>query len=980
MLTFRVGPNDLNLSDLVINWPNNTFQGICQNAQTAQNVVELNATVEACGEIIEPLDGVLPAGAEVLVVTSADMCIEANPFTNLAGTLYILFQCPGNFQGHFANHGVGFRTTTISFGPGCTFTATYDRSQLLTQIGVIGSEDGAAVNFDVNGTPTYFNNGCTAPVEEQLVSAGAPPASACQGENITLEGITIGNFTDIQWGGGNGTFTNPNEAVTDYIPGPDEIGFVTLTLTATDCNGSISDDVDIEILPQPNAEISTPDGNLSCDGEPVTLSLPPGQTGEWITGSISNSISVNQAGLYTVTVTTACGTANAITSVFANVSPQITLINEEPVTLCASETLILEIEANEEVTWADGSQTLNYEVSEPGIYTVSAENDCGAVALNVEVLFGGQGPEPEITINGAPEVCENETLTLSGFGNGDFEWSTGSTADEITVGPGTYTLTVTNNCGSATASITIDSVEAPEVNITSDDEWLICDNEPVELTAAANGVISWPDGSSGESYTTTAIGSFVVDATNACGTDSAPFTIIDGGSSPTAVIIAEEGFVICENATLTIGLTTGEGLWSNGETANTITVDAPGVYSVEVTNQCGTATDEIELVPGLLPELALPGGWPESLCQGEQATVSAESDGVMFWPDGSTGASYTISAPGNYLVTATNDCGSTEIGFFVADDGVAPVAGIELDGPAALCANDSTTLIATGGGTYFWSTESSDAGIEVGPGTYTVTAENNCGSSSATLTIDLIEVLAPVILNDDLTICNDGVLVLTAEGEGELSWEDGTTGSSWIVETPGTYTVTLTNACGSAETTVNVTASDVEARFVQGSNADDVPAEVFFINTSTGAVNYLWLVDSTLVAETENLQQQFDLPGNYIITLIAIDAGGCIDQYSLSIDVTMEASLYVPNAFTPDNDGINEVFRAYGPEFDDFRLLIFNRWGEQVFESVDMQRGWNGDSKGSGYYAQNDVYMWVITYTNPRGRREQKSGHVVLIR
>lgn len=980
MLTFRVGPNDLMVDDLVINWPNNNFQGICQNAQTAQNVVELNATVEACGEIIEPLDGVLPAGAEVLVVTSADMCIEANPFTNLAGTLYILFQCPGNFQGHFANHGTGFRTTTISFGPGCAFTATYDRSQLVTQIGVIGSEDGAAVNFDVNGTPTYFNNGCTAPVEEQLVSAGVPPASACQGESITLDGITIGNFTDIQWSGGNGTFTNPNEAVTDYIPGPDEIGFVTLTLTATDCNGSISDDVDIEILAQPNAEISTPDGNLSCDGEPVTLSLPPGQTGEWINGSISNSISVNQAGLYTVTVTTACGTANATTSVFANVTPQITLLNEEPVTLCDNETLILEIEANEEVTWADGSQTLNYEVSEPGIYTVSAENDCGAVALNVEVLFGGQGPEPEITINGAPEVCENETLTLSGFGNGDFEWSTGSTADEITVGPGTYTLTVTNNCGSETASITIDSVEAPEVNITSDDEWLICDNEPVELTAAANGVISWPDGSTGESYTTSAIGSFVVEATNACGTATAPFNIADGGSSPVAVIIAEEGLIVCENSSISIGLTTGEGLWSTGETANNITTDTPGVYSVEVSNQCGVATDDIELFAGDLPELALPGGWPESLCEGEEVTLSAESDGAIFWPDGSSGDNYTINTSGDYTVTAINECGSTEFSFSIAYGGEAPLASIQVDGPTAICANDNTTLIATGGDTYLWNTTSEEASIEAGPGTYTVTVENACGSSTATQTIDLIEVVPPVILNDDLIICTEDVLVLTAEGDGDLTWEDGTTGSSFIVDAPGTYTLTLTNTCGTSETSVTVNASGVEARFVQGSVTDDIPVEVLFVNTSTGASDYVWFVDSVQVAETENLIHSFTLPGSYEVTLFATDEGGCTDVFRLMVEVTMQASLYVPNAFTPDNDGINEVFRAYGPELDDFNLRIFNRWGDQVFESNDMERGWNGDSKGSGYYAQNDVYVWMISFTNSRGQREQQTGHVVLIR
>lgn len=980
MFTFRVGPNDLNLDDLVINWPNNTFQGICQDELTAQNVAELNATVEACGELIEPLDGVLPAGAEVLVVTSADMCIEANPFTNLAGTLYILFQCPGNFQGHFANHGVGLRTTTISFGPGCSFTATYDRSQLLTQAGVPGPQDGAAVDFDFDGNPTYYNNGCTAPVEEQAVSAGEPPASACEGETVSLEGITIGTFSEIQWSGGNGTFTNPNEAVTDYIPAPDEIGFVTLTLTATDCNGSVSDDVDIEILPQPTAEISMPDGNLSCDGEPVTLSLPPGQVGEWFNGTVANSINVNQGGLYSVTVTNACGTANASAAVFANNTPEITLLNDEPLTLCTDETLTIELDANEAIVWEDGSSDLSYEVNQPGTYTVSAENNCGSDELNIEVLFGGDGPDPEISITGAPEVCESENITLTGFGDGDFEWSTGSTAEEITVGPGNYTLTVTNSCGSETASITISSVEAPEVTITSDDEWVICDDEAVELTATSNGEITWPDGSTGESYITNITGDFVVEASNACGTATAPFTLTDGGSSPTAVIIAEEGIILCENSTLPIGLTSGEGLWSTGETANAIVVDTPGLYSVEVTNQCGVASDEIELVAGELPDIALPGGWPESICEDQEVTLTAESEGTIAWPDGSEGATFIVDSPGQYTVSATNECGTTTFEFTIDDAGGLPTPNISVDGLTALCENDTTTLVASGDGLYTWSTEETDTQIQVGPGTYTLTVENACGSSETAVTIDLITVEPPIILNENTTLCEDDVLVLNAEGNGDLTWEDGTTGEVWLVETPGTYTVTVSNACGSAETSFTVNPSAIDARFVQGSPADDVPAEVMFINTSTAASDFVWLVDSTLVSEAVNLTHTFVLPSSYTVTLIATDEGGCTDVYSLVIEVSIETELYVPNAFTPDNDGINEVFRAYGPEYDDFRLVVINRWGEQVFESDDMQRGWNGDSKGSGYYAQNDVYMWVVTYTTPRGRREQQSGHVVLIR
>ncbi|MGF1565954.1 MAG: gliding motility-associated C-terminal domain-containing protein, partial [Flavobacteriales bacterium] len=118
----------------------------------------------------------------------------------------------------------------------------------------------------------------------------------------------------------------------------------------------------------------------------------------------------------------------------------------------------------------------------------------------------------------------------------------------------------------------------------------------------------------------------------------------------------------------------------------------------------------------------------------------------------------------------------------------------------------------------------------------------------------------------------------------------------------------------------------------------------------------------------------------YMVALTATDAFGCSDTYSLPIEIVLEDDIvFVPNAFTPDNDGLNEVFRAYGPPVDDFRMEVYNRWGEVVFVSEDMNRGWTGDVMNSGYYGQNESYAWVITYSYD-DERVRLTGHVIVLR
>jgi len=120
MVIFQVGSTPLISSNMTVTWPptsGNPWLGLCQNAGTAADVATVNATIAGCGYLREPLAGVLPANAKVLLVTSTAWSPLAQSFVNLTDTLYILFQCAGNTSGHFANYSTpsGLRPLNISF-------------------------------------------------------------------------------------------------------------------------------------------------------------------------------------------------------------------------------------------------------------------------------------------------------------------------------------------------------------------------------------------------------------------------------------------------------------------------------------------------------------------------------------------------------------------------------------------------------------------------------------------------------------------------------------------------------------------------------------------------------------------------------------------------------------------------------------------------------------------------------------------------
>ncbi len=131
-------------------------------------------------------------------------------------------------------------------------------------------------------------------------------------------------------------------------------------------------------------------------------------------------------------------------------------------------------------------------------------------------------------------------------------------------------------------------------------------------------------------------------------------------------------------------------------------------------------------------------------------------------------------------------------------------------------------------------------------------------------------------------------------------------------------------------------------------------------------------------------QPNFTFPdtGLYKITLYAFHKNGCIDTAMTLIDVEPIVTLQMPNAFTPNNDGLNDDFKGFGylSGLKDYKMTIWNRWGEEIYTTLDPTVGWNGEKDNNGGLSPQGVYVYLVDYISPRGEKKNLKGHVTLVR
>lgn len=637
-------------------------------------------------------------------------------------------------------------------------------------------------------------------------------------------------------------------------------------------------------------------------------------------------------------------------------------------------------------------------------YTVEVLNEFGCpgngeVTINVSQLFDLSVATSD---NG---FCEGETVSLTSSVAGvdaglTYEWSPSVGLDDpdlqnpmaTPLEDVLYVVTVTDTLSGCilTDEIDLDVFDAFTVDAGEDLELCVVGGYQLEaLDDTDDGLIwSWTPaallddaGVSNPTILNDITQEFIVTATSAAGCSSAD--TVD-------VTLLFESFDLGPAIELCVGdevtIETGYGPeinheWSTTETSTGITIDDGGIYSVTVTSDEGCVdSDDIEIIMYDLPIIDL--GEDPGLCVGDVYELDAGNPGEDFeWSDSSTLQTLEVNETGDYSVVVTDafQCSSEALISLIFHEN--PV--INLPETHTMCEDEFLTLDAeNSGSTYDWSTDETSQTVVVNEeGLYTVlvTNENNCTTSDQMfLTIETYPV---VDLGEDVSYCESEVHTLDAGNTGlNFNWSTDETSQSIEISETDVYTVVVDNGyCYTTDAIsvifnplpIDVLGPDTTLCFQQ-------PPYQLLVNAGNNGSTYVWNTGAT--------DQTYGAPGPGLYTVEVTTPFNCTNTFDIELSELCGGTIYLPNSFTPNNDGVNDVFKAVGTYIVDFEMEIWNRWGQRVFYTADIEDFWTGNHENGGHYVQNEVYTWVVRYTylldleGNLSNTEEVIGHVTILR
>jgi gliding motility-associated-like protein len=436
------------------------------------------------------------------------------------------------------------------------------------------------------------------------------------------------------------------------------------------------------------------------------------------------------------------------------------------------------------------------------------------------------------------------------------------------------------------------------------------------------------------------------------------------------------------------------------------------IMEFEIPDPCGQNNFQtIELFVSEVDDVEVVLENKEVLCPGDEIiltpTVTGGGGGYDYlWSTGETSETITVNPTSteSYSVSVTDNClnqtgqATSTITVPVYD----PIVLNESDDIVEQCPYVPFTLnveVLGGAGnfTYVWTSPSGvpmsySNTLNVAPSQttmYTVEVTDQCGESeTAEVTITILS--PPLLL--DITPSQENcpgdsalIEVTTTGGFGDYYYEwphsGEITSSVWVKPSKTTqYTVIVMDDCQTfdvrATTEVVVVKPDANFRPITNPKYIDLP--ITFQNLTQNGNTYQWDFGDGTTSTMIHPNNTFSEPGDYEIMLIATDSKGCIDTAYRVIRILDEFYLYVPNAFTPDDDRFNNTFKISSINVVEFNVQIFNRWGELLFESDDKNFEWDGTHNGE--FVRDGTYVWKIFYRSVNDDDETITGHVSVLR
>ena len=655
--------------------------------------------------------------------------------------------------------------------------------------------------------------------------------------------------------------------------------------------------------------------------------------------------------------------------------------------------------------WYNSSGTIignnqNQQINTPGNYTLVTTINSGPCAAGSQLTYNytiNENPTANFT---ASAVCEenNSIFTNTSTTFNSAIWDFGDLGNSVAISPlhlfandGTFNVSLTVTTPEGCIDDVIQQVTVhpkPVANFTAPGR---CTGFPTPFTSTSavtsGNIIAWTWSNSNTifsnlvspSYTFPSDGDYpielIVTTNNGC-----KDTVINSITVYPEPLVSNQDLTVCND--LACGLTLGDDI--DGPTASTFNIIS--INSNGLSSSAGTPL----VANGLLNSNLFDDAWTNTT----NAAVDVIYTIVPISAIGCEGTPFTVTLTINPEPMVPNQvaavCSEELIGVTLANDPNGPnlqswnITNISIG--SSLVPNSGNVNVGTtisnqyiAGDIYV---NSSILGIDV---IYTVIpkAVNSCVGTPFTITITVNPL--PVFNVFDAVVCADHYVTLTGNPSSySYSWDHGVSNNvPFIPPYTDTYNVvatnTITGCIQNSSALVTVHPNPIsDFTDICGS----IPATL--TNTSTGAVNYYWdMGDGSPIITSKDISYSYTIMDSmfYNIILIAETEFGCLDTASKIF--TPPLLFYVPNTFTPDGDEFNNTFIpvfSNKNKVESIHLLIYNRWGEIVFESENIDFGWDGTYKNRK--AQDGIYAWELIFTNNscKGKKEHIYGAVNLLR
>lgn len=528
-------------------------------------------------------------------------------------------------------------------------------------------------------------------------------------------------------------------------------------------------------------------------------------------------------------------------------------------------------------------------------------------------------------------------------------------------------ITGIGRCKRVTSGVTADGLPT-NPRLYGIDVALSCANQQKQVASVVvNGVSSNPAGGGGYVLAVSGVTANVTPPGIAYGN-----LLCQGGASATPTLTGATGGTYASSPA-GLSITAASGVIN-------LVASTPATYTVSytTTGACPLSTNyTLSVIPSPTITVNSP-----TVCAGETATLSASGGSSYSWVGNNLSAvtgqsvSTNVASTSIYTLTGTDNGCSSSVTTTVTVNPL-PVVTTNF---AVICPGDQAVLTSSTsipGGTYTWlpnnQTTSSISESPTASTNYTVVYTVDGCSASAIAAVNMKPV--PVLSVNSGSVCEGSALLLLANASiagGTYVWQPGGETTPSISQSPSTatsYTVSYTvNGCSASALASIGIYPDPDAA-VNPSASSVAPGDEVSI-VASGGTSYLW---NTGASTSQILMKPLETT-TYCATVT--NANGCKREACVEVLVRAESTLYIPNVFTPNGDGINDEFYVSSYNLSEFDIKIFNRWGQLLFQTNDPLKGWDGTFRGQTVAG---VYVFILKAKGNDGSEYHKSGHVTLI-